>query len=138
MSLLNDLIRLSNTNVDISKNTQTHIKFFIKFGRCSLLSNAEHPPCTIIITMPTPVSKMIIVLKNLFTNRLNREHNHNVPKQNPIKPPRITQSFQTLGVKQISSKLSYQHFSQYSNQHIRHQQNPSPNKHQLTNLQTIN
>jgi hypothetical protein len=34
MSLLNDLIRLSNTNADISKKTQTHIKFFIKFGRC--------------------------------------------------------------------------------------------------------
>jgi hypothetical protein len=72
--------------------------------------------------MSTLVSKMIIALNNLSANRLNREYNHNVPKQNPIKPLRTTQSFQILGVKHISPKLSYQPFSQYSNQRIRHQQ----------------
>jgi hypothetical protein len=34
MSLLNDLTRFSNINVDISKSTQTQIKFFIKTRRC--------------------------------------------------------------------------------------------------------
>jgi hypothetical protein len=78
-----------------------------KPGGVSLSSNAEHPPCTIIIIIPTPASKMIIAHKKLSANRLNREHNHNAPRQNPKKPPRQYIIFRTLGVKQISPKLPY-------------------------------
>jgi hypothetical protein len=50
-----------------------------------------------------------------------------------------TQFSELLKLNKSHQNYHIQIFSQYSNQHIRHQQNssPSPNKHQLTNLQFI-
>jgi hypothetical protein len=135
MNLLNDLTHISNINPNISKSTQTHIKFFIKSGKCLTpvkrgTSAMHHNHHHIITGLKDDYCTKELNLQIGSTGK----YNHNVPKQNPTKPPKTTQCFQTLGVKQISPKLPYQPFIQYSNQHIRHQQiNLQTNKHQLTN-----
>jgi hypothetical protein len=131
MSLLNDLFSLSNTNADISKNTQTQIKFFIKserrltpvkHGTSIMYHNHHHANIDL---------KDDYCTKELICKSAQSGTNHNVPpylqEQHKV--------FEPLELKQISPKLSYQPFNQFSNQYIRHQQiYLQINKYQLTNF----
>jgi hypothetical protein len=62
-----------------------------------------------------------------------------MPRNKILKNLQDTQFSELFELNKSHQNYPTQTFSQYSNQHIRHQQNssPSPNKHQLINLQFI-
>jgi hypothetical protein len=135
MNLLNDLTRLSNINANISKSTQTQIKFFIKTGRC--LTPVKHETSAMHhnhhhgnIGLKDDYCTKELIYKSAQPGTLSQ-----CPKTKPYETSKNNTIFKLLELNKSHPNYPTQPFSQYSNQNIRHQQinlHLQNHKHQLT------